>query len=97
MALLTDVELTSALAALPGWERRGDALSKQFTCASFPDAVAALVRLAFWAEGADHHPDLTMSYRRVTVSWSTHSEGGVTARDVEGARETERVFGGREV
>jgi len=52
----------------------------------FPDAVAFVARLVPGSEAADHHPDLTVSYRRVTVAFSTHSEGGVTAKDLAGAR-----------
>ena len=42
-----------------------------------------------WDRMADHHPDVTINYRRVTVSFTTHSEGGITAKDVEGAREVQ--------
>lgn len=86
MPLLTDREIDRALETLPGWTREGDALRRQFTFASFPDAVAFVNRLVPHAERADHHPDLTISYRRVTVSYSTHSEGGITGKDVAGAR-----------
>jgi len=64
----------------------GKALVRQYTFASFPDAIAFATRLAFDAEAADHHPDLLISYRHVTVTWSTHSEGGVTELDLAGAR-----------
>ena len=42
------------------------------------------------SEAADHHPDLTINYRRVTVSYSTHSEGGLTHKDFDGARMADR-------
>ena len=48
-------------------------------------------RLAFSAEAADHHPDLLISYRKVTVTWSTHSEGGITAKDFDAAKDTDRL------
>lgn len=86
MALLTEAEIDRALESLPGWTRDGDALRKQFTFGSFPDAVAYVNRLVPHAEQADHHPDLTINYRRVTVRFSTHDEGGITAKDVTGAR-----------
>lgn len=92
MALLDARDIDAALATLPGWVRRGDAIEKLFTLPTFADAVAALVRLAFDADAADHHPDVTLSYRRVTVSYRTHSEGGLTIKDVEGARAAERAF-----
>ena len=86
MPLLTDQQIADALAALPGWTREGDALRRQFTFDSFPEAVAFVNRLVPHAEAADHHPDLTINYRRVTVLYSTHSDGGITEKDVAGAR-----------
>jgi len=64
----------------------GDVIRRQFTFAGFPDAIAFIVRLGFAAEAVDHHPDLLVNYKRVTVSFSTHSEGGLTEKDFEGAR-----------
>jgi 4a-hydroxytetrahydrobiopterin dehydratase len=89
---LTETQIAEGLAPLAGWRRNGDAIEKVFTFASFPDAVAFLVRLAFEAEGADHHPDVTINYRKVTLSYSTHSKGGITGKDLEGARTAERLF-----
>ncbi|MGE0393140.1 MAG: 4a-hydroxytetrahydrobiopterin dehydratase [Vicinamibacterales bacterium] len=91
MTLLTDAEVDAALAGLPGWRRRGQAIAREFEFAGFPEAVAFVARLVPGAEAADHHPDLTISYRRVTVSWTTHSAGGLTVKDIEGARLAERV------
>jgi 4a-hydroxytetrahydrobiopterin dehydratase len=85
MALLTDQEIAQSLASLPGWTRDGEALRRQFTFSSFPDAVAFVGRLVPHAEAADHHPDITINYRRVTLAYSTHSEHGLTAKDVAGA------------
>jgi 4a-hydroxytetrahydrobiopterin dehydratase len=90
---LTAAEIDRALQALPGWTRRGDAVTRQFTFASFRDAIAFVTRLAFEAEAADHHPDLAINYKRVTVTWSTHDEGGVTRKDVDGATATNGVAG----
>jgi 4a-hydroxytetrahydrobiopterin dehydratase len=85
MARLTEEEIERALASLPGWTREGDTLRRQFTFSSFPEAVAFVNRLVPHAEAADHHPDITINYNRVTVSYSTHSEHGLTAKDVAGA------------
>lgn len=92
MALLSDAQIEDGLASLPGWRRDGHALVKRFTCPTFADAVAAIVRLGFEAEAADHHPDVTISYRRLTVSFSTHSEGGITQKDLTGAAAAERLL-----
>ena len=86
MALLTRDDIASALRGLPGWRYDRDAIVKEFTFAGFPEAVAFVNRLVPGAEAADHHPDLAVSYRRVTVAFTTHSEGGVTAKDIAGAR-----------
>jgi 4a-hydroxytetrahydrobiopterin dehydratase len=88
---LSDDEIREALEELKGWRREGDALKRQFTFASFPDAIAFATRLAFEAEAADHHPDLLIEYKRVTLAYSTHSEGGLTTNDLEGARAADRV------
>lgn len=90
MALLSKTDIESHLGTLDGWVIEGDGLRKQFTFAGFPEAVAFIGRLVPEAEAADHHPDITINYRRVTVSWSTHSEGGVTIKDIDGARMAER-------
>ena len=67
----------------------GDAIRRQFTLASFPDAIAFVTRLAFDAEAADHHPDILINYKRVTLTYSTHSEGGLTQKDFDGARKAD--------
>lgn len=86
MAKLTADALGKALEELPGWAAAGEAITRKYTFDSFPDAIAFATRLAFDAEAADHHPDLLISHRKVTVTWSTHSEGGVTEKDLTGAR-----------
>jgi len=88
---LTEDEVGQALKELSGWTREGDAITRQFTFATFPDAIAFATRLAFDAEAADHHPELTIDYKRVTLSYSTHSEGGLTQNDVDGARTADRL------
>lgn len=93
MAHLTSDALQSALRDLPGWSVDGQAITRTFTFPSFPDAIAYVARLAFDAEKADHHPDLLVSYRKVTVTWSTHSEGGVTQKDIDGAKAANRCAG----
>jgi len=89
--VLSEADVEERLRALQGWRRDGTAIVKQFTFAGFPEAVAFVNRLVPDAEAADHHPDLTINYRRVTVSLSTHSEGGITERDFAGAAAAERA------
>jgi 4a-hydroxytetrahydrobiopterin dehydratase len=84
--LLPDADIAARLAELPGWIRAGHAIVKEFTFAGFPEAVAFVGRLVAPAEAADHHPDLAIHYRRVSVTFTTHSEGGLTEKDFAGAR-----------
>lgn len=90
---LSDDAVQQALAGLPGWERAGDTIRKQFRHPSFADAIAFVVRIAFLAEAADHHPDLDVRWRTVHVSLTTHAAGGLTARDLDLAREIETATG----
>ena len=85
MAKLTADAAKSRLSDVPGWELHGDAITRQFTFKSFPEAVAFVVRVGFDAETADHHPDILINYRRVRLTFSTHSEGGLTEKDFTGA------------
>ena len=90
MARLTDDQIRTELARLDGWTLDGTAIRKQFTFRGFPEAVAFVQRLVPDAETSDHHPDITINYKRVTLSYSTHSEGGLTLKDFDGARMAER-------
>jgi 4a-hydroxytetrahydrobiopterin dehydratase len=91
MPKLSDETIATRLKQLPGWTRAGDALVRQYTFSSFPDAIAFVTRLAFEAESADHHPDLAVSYRKVTATWSTHSDGGITEKDFAGAAQSDMI------
>ena len=93
MSTLSHAEAESRLRDLPGWNLEGDAIHKQFVFRDFPRAVDFVARLVPGAEAADHHPDILINYKRVTLTYSTHSEGGLTAKDFEGARMAEQVFG----
>jgi len=94
-ALLSDAAIAARLEALPGWRRAGSAIVKEFTFAGFPEAVAFASRLVAPSEAADHHPDLTIHYRRVVVTFTTHIAGGITAKDFAGAASAEAVSGPR--
>ena len=83
MALLSDTEIEQELADLPGWERKGGAIEKSFKRGDFVDSVRFVDGVVEPAEGMNHHPDLAISWDTVTVTISTHSEGGLTAADFE--------------
>jgi 4a-hydroxytetrahydrobiopterin dehydratase len=91
MAKLSDAEIDKGLGGLPGWAREGDAVVKEFKFDGFGGAVAFVVAVAFRAEKADHHPDLDIRYNRVRVALSTHSEGGITGKDLALAGEVEAL------
>ena len=90
---LNPSDVSGRLASIPGWQFEGNALKRQYVFASFPDAIAFVTRLAFEAEKTDHHPDLFVNFRRVTVTWTTHSEDGVTDKDFAGAERSSVIAG----
>ena len=85
-------EAEARLRELPAWTLEGNAIRRQFVLRDFPQAVDFVTRLVPGAEAADHHPDVLINYKRVTLTYSTHSEGGLTAKDFDGARMADRVF-----
>lgn len=91
MPKLTPADAQERLKDLKGWTREGDSIRKQYAFGSFREAVSFVVRLAFDAEEADHHPDIAINYRKVTLVYSTHSEGGLTEKDFAGARAADRI------
>jgi 4a-hydroxytetrahydrobiopterin dehydratase len=88
---VTRDEAAARLQDLTGWSLEGEALRKQFVFKGFPEAVAFVARLVPHAEAADHHPDISINYKRVTLTYTTHSAGGLTPLDFEGARMADRV------
>ena len=88
---LSDEDRAAALAALPHWRYDGAAraIGRDFRFADFSAAFAFMTRVALAAEKADHHPDWSNSWNKVAVALSTHSAGGVTAKDFALAREME--------
>jgi 4a-hydroxytetrahydrobiopterin dehydratase len=89
MTRLSDDAVSEELLVLPGWARAGEAIEKTFELASFPDAIAFVVRVGFLAEQADHHPDLDVRWRTVGVLLTTHDQGGLTRKDLDLARAIE--------
>jgi 4a-hydroxytetrahydrobiopterin dehydratase len=66
-----------------GWSEVDSALTREFSFAGFGEAIAFVQRVASLAQSEDHHPDIDIRFKRVTLRWSTHSAGGVTERDRE--------------
>lgn len=83
MDLLSDDQIAERLSGLEGWERDGDAITKTFTNGDFVGSVEFVRKLVAPAEEMGHHPDLEISWDKVTVSITNHSAGGLTAADFE--------------
>jgi len=81
--LLDQAAIDSALAKLDGWTGGPDGITRTAELSSFPAAIAVVDRVAEAAEAADHHPDIDIRWRTLTFRCSTHSEGGITQRDVD--------------
>jgi 4a-hydroxytetrahydrobiopterin dehydratase len=94
MTTIPQDRIRAELETLPGWELVDGAITKRYRLGGFPAAIAFVVRLSYVAEAADHHPDLDVRYNTVTVTLSTHSEGGVTAKDLDVARAIEALAAG---
>jgi 4a-hydroxytetrahydrobiopterin dehydratase len=91
MARLDDQQIEEKLSGLDGWERSGDAISKRFELDDFKGSVDFVNRLTPEAEDMNHHPDLDISWNKVTVTVTTHSEGGLTDNDFELAKRIDSV------
>lgn len=81
--LLSDDAVADALTRLPGWERDGDTLVRFAELPTFPAAIATVDAVAELAESANHHPDIDIRYNSLKFKLSTHSEGGLTAKDTD--------------
>lgn len=82
MPKLSDTAVNEALKKMPGWERHGDAIRRIFEFPTFPAGIEFVNKVARAAEEAQHHPDITINYNKVTMSLTSHDSGGVTDRDM---------------
>jgi 4a-hydroxytetrahydrobiopterin dehydratase len=87
MELLTEPQISAELGAVPAWSREGDSITLTVTRKDFRDALLYLGAVAYLAEAANHHPDVAISWNKVTLTLSTHSAGGLTAGDFAMARQ----------
>ena len=91
MAPLDDQEIEARLAELDGWKRAGDAIEKKFDRDDFVGSVEFVKALVEPAEEMNHHPDVAISWSEVTVTITTHSEGGLTENDFELAKRVDAL------
>jgi 4a-hydroxytetrahydrobiopterin dehydratase len=83
MALLPDTEIEAFLEAHPEWSQTGAEITRTYQFANFNESMGFVTRVALVSEKADHHPDIDIRWNKVTLTVSTHSEGGLTARDLD--------------
>ncbi len=89
---LNDAQIVEALAALSGWERAEDKLTKTYEFDAYLAGVAFAAAVGTVCEGLDHHPDLFIGWRKVTVSFTTHDAGSkITQKDVDAAQAVEAL------
>lgn len=82
---LDDTAVTSWLAKHPTWTREGEEITRTYTLADFGAALGFVMRVGVHAEKADHHPDIAIAYRKVTLRFTTHDAGGLSELDLAGA------------
>lgn len=89
--LLSSAEIARRLPALDGWLLKGKTIEKKSRFADFRGAIAFVNRVADVAEVEDHHPDILVHYRDVTLVLWTHTAGGLTERDFKLAADIDRI------
>jgi len=91
MTVLSDQQISEGLAGLDGWVRQGDSIVHTETLADFRAAILYVGAVAYLAEAANHHPDVTVQWNKVTLTLSTHSAGGLTGNDFALAGQISRL------
>jgi 4a-hydroxytetrahydrobiopterin dehydratase len=91
MALLSEKEIKDKLKGSEGWELKGNEIYKVYKHKTFKDAIAFVNKVGDLAEEANHHPDFLIQYNKVTLTLSTHSQGGVTDNDINLAKRIDKV------
>lgn len=79
------------LSALKGWSFKDNAIEKQYTFKNFQEAMGFVVRISYICESKNHHPEWTNVYNKLTLRFSTHSDGGVTDKDFNIAAEIDNI------
>jgi 4a-hydroxytetrahydrobiopterin dehydratase len=90
---LDEQEIAAGLTRIPTWQRVGDSIQRKWRLPSFSDAIDFVQQVATLADRADHHPDILIQYRDVTLTLTTHDAGGLTERDFSLAETIDRLAG----
>lgn len=91
MAKLNLKQVKAALAGVPEWRRRRATIARTYEFRDFPAAMKFVQRVAVAAERDGHHPDIDIRWNKVTLTLTTHDEGGLTEKDFALARKTDRL------
>ncbi len=91
MSLLSENEIAEGLLGLEGWSQDGNQIVKQFKFKNFVGSMGFVTKVGILAERVDHHPDILIEYSKVTITLSTHSEGGLTEKDFSLAKEIQEA------
>ena len=91
MSLLTKKELRLGLAELKSWKLQGKKIRRKFEFIDFARAMGLVNSVALYAERANHHPDIDIRWNKITLSLSTHSEGGITEKDISLAKKIDTL------
>jgi len=91
LAVLKQEEVQARLGEIAGWELSGNAICRQFRFKDFVESMTFVLKVAFLAEQADHHPDITISYNKVSLVLTTHNAGGITEKDLSLARQINEI------
>jgi 4a-hydroxytetrahydrobiopterin dehydratase len=92
MPTLNAQQIKRRLLSVPAWSKRGRSIQRRFEFGGFLDAVDFVNRVARKAEASDHHPDIDIRWNKVTLTLSTHSEGGLTKKDFAMAETCDLLF-----
>lgn len=90
---LPEQELQQALSRLAKWTRKGAVIERVFQFDNFLQAMAFVNKIADAAENANHHPDIAISYNKVTLALTSHDSGGITQRDIRMASTIDQISG----
>jgi 4a-hydroxytetrahydrobiopterin dehydratase len=91
MAKFKNLQIKSALGKVPNWTRKGDCIVRTYQFKDFPAAIQFVNAVAKLAEKAWHHPDIDIRWNKVTLTLSTHDEGGLTEKDFKLAGKFDRI------
>ena len=92
MPHLSPTQISRSLSSIPGWAKRARTIHRTFVFRGFLDAIDFVNRVAMKAEKADHHPDIDIRWNKVTLTLTTHSEGGLTRKDFSMAGQCSEIF-----